>query len=79
MATSVEATAGEPRLSPVSRRVMLSLFFFGAPIREYLLLATTLPYSALCAGFGAPSAHGLIQLLIALIATACAISRDWHL
>ena len=45
-------------------------FFFGAPIREYILLATTLPYALLCVGFGVPSAHGLIQIVIALIAFA---------
>ena len=34
------------------------------------MLATTLPYAVLCVGFGVPSAHGLIQLMIALVAFA---------
>ena len=35
-----------------------------------MLLATTLPYALLCVGFGIPSAHGLIEVLIALVAFA---------
>ena len=58
------------RVSPLSRDELTLGFFFGAPIREYVLLATTLPYAALCVGFGAPSAPGLIQLMIALVAFA---------
>ena len=58
------------RVSPLSSTELTLGFFFGAPIREYILLATTLPYSLLCVGFGVPSAHGLIQLMIALIAGA---------
>jgi hypothetical protein len=58
------------RVSPLSPTELVLGFFFGAPIREYILLATTLPYALLCVGFGVPSAHGLIQLVIALIAFA---------
>jgi hypothetical protein len=58
------------RVSPLSPTELTLGFFFGAPIREYILLATTLPYALLCVGFGLPSAHGLIQLMIALIAAA---------
>ncbi len=58
------------RVSPLSRDELTLGFFFGAPIREYILLATTLPYALLCVGFGVPSAHGLVQLMIALIAFA---------
>ena len=58
------------RVSPLSRDELTLGFFFGAPIREYVLLATTLPYALLCVGFGVPSMHGLIQLMVALIAFA---------
>ena len=58
------------RVSPLSPTELTLGFFFGAPIREYILLATTLPYALLCVGFGVPSAHGLIQIVIALIAFA---------
>src|SRR5262249_42097132 len=58
------------RVSPLSPTELTLGFFFGAPIREYILLATTLPYALLCVGFGLPSAHGLIQLMIALVAAA---------
>jgi hypothetical protein len=58
------------RVSPLTRDELTLGFFFGAPIREYVLLATTMPYAVLCVGFGVPSAHGLIQLMIALVAFA---------
>jgi hypothetical protein len=58
------------RVSPLSRDELTLGFFFGAPIREYVLLATTLPYALLCVGFGVPSMPGLIQLMVALIAFA---------
>ena len=38
------------RVSPLSRDALSLGFFFGAPIREYLLLATTLPYSCALRG-----------------------------
>src|SRR5262245_28665880 len=40
------------RVSPLSPTELTLGFFFGAPIREYILLATTLPYALLCVGFG---------------------------
>jgi hypothetical protein len=58
------------RVSPLSATELTLGFFFGAPIREYVLLATTLPYSLLCVGFGVPTARGLFQLMIAMIALA---------
>jgi len=58
------------RVSPVSPAALTLGFFFGAPIREYVLFATTLPLSALCLAFGTPSLHGFVQLMIALIGTA---------
>ena len=75
LATAVGATRTSGildfhRVSPLSSTELTLGFFFGAPIREYILLATTLPYALLCVGFGVPTAHGLIQLMIALIASA---------
>jgi hypothetical protein len=58
------------RVSPVSPTALTLGFFFGAPIREYVLFATTLPWSALCLAFGSPTLHGFIQLMILLIAVA---------
>jgi hypothetical protein len=55
------------RVSPVSPAALTLGFFFGAPIREYVLFATTLPFSALCLAFGAPTVHGFIQLMILLL------------
>ena len=39
-------------------------FFFGAPIREYVLFAATLPFPAVCMAFGVPSLRGFVQLMI---------------
>jgi hypothetical protein len=58
------------RVSPVSPTALALGFFFGAPIREYALFATTLPWSALCLAFGSPTIHGFVQLMILLVATA---------
>jgi hypothetical protein len=58
------------RVSPLTPTEMTLGFFFGAPIREYLLLAATLPFSALCMALGVPSFRGFVQLMIALIAAA---------
>jgi hypothetical protein len=45
-------------------------FFFGAPIREYLLFAATLPFAFLCMAFGVPSLRGFVQILVMLFASA---------
>jgi hypothetical protein len=45
-------------------------FFFGAPIREYLLCAATLPFSLFCVAQGTPSLAGFAQLLIILVLSA---------
>ncbi len=58
------------RVSPVSPAALTLGFFFGAPIREYVLFATTLPFSALCLAFGTPSVHGFVQLMIVLTGAA---------
>ncbi len=45
-------------------------FFFGAPIREYLMFATTLPFSMVCVGMGRPSVLGAFQLIGSLVLVA---------
>ncbi len=58
------------RVSPLSATELLLGFFFGAPIREYLLLACTLPFVVLCLAMGVPDFRGLVQLMIVQIATS---------
>ena len=43
------------RVSPLTPGELTIGFFFGAPIREYVLFACTLPFAALCLAFGTPS------------------------
>ena len=63
------------RVSPLTPTELTLGFFFGAPIREYVLFACTLPFSVLCLAFGTPSVHGFVQLMILLIASAWVVSR----
>ena len=58
------------RVSPLSASALSLGFFFGAPIREYVLFATTLPYAVLCVAFDQPYPHEFIQWMILLIVTA---------
>ena len=58
------------RVSPLTPGQLTVGFFFGAPIREYILFACTLPFSALCLAFGTPSVYGFIELMILLFASA---------
>jgi hypothetical protein len=58
------------RVSPLTPTELTLGFFFGAPIREYVLFACTLPFSLLCLAFGTPSVHGFVQLMVLLIACA---------
>jgi hypothetical protein len=58
------------RVSPLTPTGLTLGFFFGAPIREYILFACTLPFSLLCLAFGTPSLRGFLQLMIVLIASA---------
>ncbi len=58
------------RVSPLSATELVLGFFFGAPIREYVLLACTLPFVVLCLAMGVPDFRGLLQLMIVLIATS---------
>ncbi len=58
------------RVSPLSPTELTLGFFFGAPIREYILFASTLPYAAICLAVGAPTFRGLVQMVILLLTTA---------
>jgi len=58
------------RVSPLSPSELVLGFFFGAPIREYVLVATTLPYAALCVAFGEPTPHEFVQWMILLVVTS---------
>jgi hypothetical protein len=58
------------RVSPLTPTELTLGFFFGAPIREYVLFACTLPFSLFCLAFGTPSVHGFVQLMILLLACA---------
>jgi hypothetical protein len=58
------------RVSPLTPAELVLGFFFGAPIREYALFATTLPYAGLCLAFGQPTVHELVQWMILLVTSA---------
>jgi hypothetical protein len=58
------------RVSPLSPTELVLGFFFGAPIREYVLFACTLPFSLLCLAFGTPDFRGLLQLMILLVSSS---------
>ncbi len=58
------------RVSPLTPAELTLGFFFGAPIREYLLFACTLPFVVLFMAFGVPTVHGYIQLFLFLLAIA---------
>ena len=58
------------RVSPLTPTELTLGFFFGAPIREYLLFACTLPFSFLCLAMGTPDFRGFLQLMIVLVTTS---------
>jgi hypothetical protein len=58
------------RVSPLSPWSVAGGFFLGAPIREYALIAATLPFSLFCVSMGAPDLFGLVQVLVALLVAA---------
>jgi hypothetical protein len=58
------------RVSPLTPATLVLGFFFGAPIREYVLYACTLPFAALCIAIGAPTFGVFVQTTIVLVATA---------
>ena len=55
------------RASPMSPFSMALGFFFGAPIREYLMFAATLPFSLVCVYKGRPSPLGFVQLMVPMV------------
>ncbi len=58
------------RVSPLTPTELTLGFFFGAPIREYVLFACTLPFVMLFMAFGVPSVHGFTQIVILMVAVA---------
>lgn len=58
------------RVSPVSPTALALGFFFGAPIREYLLFAITLPFSVLCIARGNWSVGFSVLLMVELLLAA---------
>jgi hypothetical protein len=58
------------RVSPLSPLAVTLGFFFGAPVREYLLFALTVPFTLICAANDAPSLGGLLQTMAVLFLTS---------
>jgi hypothetical protein len=58
------------RVSPLSPAELTLGFFFGAPIREYILFASIFPYVAICLAIGAPTFRGMVQVEIFLLTVA---------
>jgi hypothetical protein len=56
------------RVSPLTPTELVLGFFFGAPVREYLLFLVTLPFSILCVVLGTPDFRGFVQVMILLVA-----------
>lgn len=55
------------RVSPLSPLAVTLGFFFGAPVREYVLAAMTLPFVLICAAKDAPGLGGVIQVEVATL------------
>jgi hypothetical protein len=58
------------RVSPLPPSWLSTGFFLGAPIREYLLFAATLPFAAFLAVSSPTGLEGWLQILVPLITTA---------
>jgi hypothetical protein len=58
------------RISPQSPVATTLGFILGAPIREWVLMATTLPFSIYAAAVGQPGLDGLVITLLVLIPSA---------
>jgi hypothetical protein len=58
------------RVSPLSPSELVLGFFFGAPVREYILFACTLPFSIFCVAVGTPDFRGFVQLMILLVVSS---------
>ncbi len=61
------------RISPLPALETVLGFFFGAPCREYLLYALTLPLSLVCVANGSPSFAEFVQEQVALVLIAWAV------
>ena len=55
------------RVSPLSPTAVTLGFFFGAPVREYVLAGMTLPFALICAAQDAPSLGGMVQSEVVLL------------
>ncbi|OJW12356.1 MAG: hypothetical protein BGO49_21100 [Planctomycetales bacterium 71-10] len=58
------------RVSPQTPTELTLGFLFGAPIREYLMAALTLPFLLLCAWLGYPDFRGLVQVEVMVLFVA---------
>ncbi len=58
------------RVTPLSPGRLVIGFFLGAPIREYVLYAVTLPFVFYCIALGEPTFLGFINLTVALFLAA---------
>jgi hypothetical protein len=58
------------RVSPMTPTELTLGFFFGAPIREYVLFAATIPFTVICMAQGVPSFRGFVQLMIVVLTTS---------
>ena len=59
------------RASPMTPSALALGFFVGAPIREYLMFAATLPFSMVCVVYqGLPSLYGFFQLIAPIVLAA---------
>jgi hypothetical protein len=61
------------RVSPLTPTELTLGFFLGAPIREYVLFAATIPFTVLCMAFGVPSFRGFLQLMIIVVTSSWTI------
>ncbi len=58
------------RVTPMSPRELMFGFFLGAPIREYALFASTIPFTIFCMAFGIPTFRGIVQLMLLVLISA---------
>ncbi len=58
------------RVTPMTPSELMFGFFLGAPIREYALFASTIPFTIFCMAFGIPTFLGFLQLILLVLSTA---------
>ena len=58
------------RVSPLTAAELVFGFLLGAPIREYMLFAVTLPFVGFCAWMSVPTPRGAVQLVILVVASS---------